>query len=90
MDEIQADLIFDYQNNVNQYTEYQQYLKKYQPPVLCVWGKNDVSFIPEGAYAYKSDVPEAEIHLVDSGHFALESHADEVGELILQFIQKRK
>ena len=90
MDEIQSDLIFDYQNNVNQYAEYQQYLKKYQPPVLCVWGKNDVSFIPEGAYAYKTDVPKAEIHLLDSGHFALESHTDEIGELIFKFLQKQQ
>lgn len=89
MDEIQSDLIFDYQSNVKLYPEFQQYLKIHQPPVLCVWGKNDPSFIPEGAYAYKTDVQDAEIHLLDSGHFALESHASEIGKLILDFLQKR-
>ncbi|MEH7036421.1 alpha/beta hydrolase, partial [Priestia megaterium] len=70
-DEKQLDLIFDYQTNVKMYPEFQQYLRKYQPPLLAVWGENDVSFIPEGAKAFKKDLPDAEVHLVDSGHFAL-------------------
>ena len=87
-DEKQLDLIFDYQTNVKMYPEFQQYLHKYQPPLLAVWGKNDVSFIPEGAEAFKKDLPDAEIHLVDSGHFALETHANEIGELMVDFLKR--
>ncbi|KRE06064.1 alpha/beta fold hydrolase [Priestia aryabhattai] len=87
-DEKQLDLIFDYQTNVKMYPEFQQYLCKYQPPLLAVWGKNDVSFIPEGAEAFKKDLPDAEIHLVDSGHFALETHANEIGELMVDFLKR--
>lgn len=79
-DEKQLDLIFDYQNNVKMYPQFQQYFREHQPPLLAVWGKNDVSFIPDGAN-------NAEIHLLDSGHFALETHADEIGELILNFLK---
>lgn len=87
-DEKQLDLIFDYQNNVKMYPEFQQYLRKHQPPLLAVWGKNDVSFIPEGAEAFKKDLPDAEIHLLDSGHFALETHAKEIGELMVDFLKR--
>ncbi|MDD1515661.1 alpha/beta fold hydrolase [Priestia megaterium] len=87
-DEKQLDLIFDYQTNVKMYPKFQQYLRKYQPPLLAVWGKNDVSFIPEGAEAFKKDLPDAEIHLVDSGHFALETHANEIGELMVDFLKR--
>ena len=81
-DEIQSDLIFDYQNNVKLYPKFQEYLRKYQPKLLAVWGKNDPSFIPSGAEAFRRDVPDAEIHLVDSGHFALESCCEEIAVLI--------
>lgn len=84
-DEKQLDLIFDYQNNVKMYPEFQQYLREYQPPLLVVWGENDISFIPAGAEAFKKDLPNAEIHLLDTGHFALETHAYEIGELMLIF-----
>ncbi|WP_375347316.1 alpha/beta fold hydrolase (plasmid) [Priestia megaterium] len=87
-DEKQLDLIFDYQNNVKMYPEFQQYLRKHQPPLLAVWGKNDVSFIPEGAEAFKKDLTDAEIHLLDSGHFALETHAKEIGELMVDFLKR--
>ncbi|MED4217817.1 alpha/beta hydrolase [Priestia megaterium] len=87
-DEKQLDLIFDYQTNVKMYPEFQQYLRNHQPPLLAVWGKNDVSFIPEGAEAFKKDSPDAEIHLVDSGHFALETHAKEIGELMVDFLKR--
>lgn len=86
-DEKQLDLIFDYQNNVKLYLQFQQYLREYQPPLLAAWGKNDVSFIPAGAMAFKKDLPNAEIHLLDSGHFALETHANKIGELILNFLK---
>ncbi|MFP7733283.1 alpha/beta fold hydrolase [Priestia aryabhattai] len=87
-DEKQLDLIFDYQTNVKMYPEFQQYLRNHQPPLLAVWGKNDVSFVPEGAEAFKKDLPDAEIHLLDSGHFALETHAKEIGELMVDFLKR--
>lgn len=80
--EIQSDLIFDYQNNVKIYPKFQEYLRRYQPKLLAVWGKNDPSFIPAGAEAFKRDLPNAEIHLVNSGHFALESRCGEIADLI--------
>ncbi|MFB5267775.1 alpha/beta fold hydrolase [Paenibacillus enshidis] len=85
-DEKQLDLIFDYQNNVKMYPEFQQYLREYQPPLLATWGKHDVSFIPAGAEAFKKDLPDTEIHLLDTGHFALETHAYEIGERMLNFL----
>ncbi len=84
-DEIQSDLIFDYQSNVRLYPTFQAYLREHRPRLLAVWGKNDPSFIPAGAEAFKRDVPDAEIHFVDSGHFALESHAVEIAQLIKKF-----
>ncbi|MFF2908035.1 alpha/beta fold hydrolase [Paenibacillus sp. NPDC057934] len=86
-DEKQSDLIFDYQSNVRLYPQFQKYLQEYQPPLLAVWGKNDVSFIPAGAEAFKQDLPKAEIHLLDTGHFALETHALEIGEQMLNFLK---
>lgn len=85
--EKQSDLIFDYQNNVKRYPEFQSYLREYQPPLLAVWGKNDPSFIPAGAEAFLRDVPDAEIHLVNSGHFALESCCDEIASYIQNWIK---
>ena len=81
-DEVQADLIFDYQNNVKLYPKFQEYLRSYQPKLLAVWGKNDPSFIWQGAEAFKKDLPNAEIHFVNSGHFALETHSNEIATLI--------
>ena len=86
--EKQSDLIFDYQNNVKSYPSFQKYLRTYQPPLLAVWGKNDPSFIPAGAEAFLRDVPDAEIHLVNSGHFALESCCDEIAGYIKKWIKK--
>lgn len=86
--EIQNDLILDYRTNVARYPEFQQYLCKHQPPLLAVWGKNDPSFIPAGAEAFKKDVPQAEIHFVDSGHFALESHVEEIASIMIPFLKK--
>lgn len=82
--EIQSDLIFDYQNNVKLYPQFQKYLREYQPKLLAVWGKNDPSFIYQGAESFKKDLPNAEIHFVDSGHFALETHAAEIAALIIK------
>lgn len=81
--ENQSDLIFDYQNNVANYPKYQTYLRQYKPELIAAWGKNDPSFIYPGAEAFKRDDPNAEVHLLDGGHFVLESHWQEIGKLIL-------
>ncbi|GAC1045448.1 alpha/beta fold hydrolase [Rhizobium sp. No.120] len=87
-DEIQLDLLLDYQSNVALYDTIQAYLRKHQPPVLAVWGKNDPFFIPPGAEAFKRDVPSADVRFVDSGHFALETHAAEIGASMREFLAK--
>jgi pimeloyl-ACP methyl ester carboxylesterase len=87
-DEIQLDLLLDYQSNVALYGTIQAYLREHRPPVLAVWGKNDPFFIPPGAEAFKRDVPSADIRFVDSGHFALETHAREIGTAMREFLGK--
>jgi len=87
-DEIQLDLLLDYQSNVALYDTIQAYLRQHQPPVLAVWGRNDPFFIPPGAEAFKRDVPSADIRFVDSGHFALETHACEIGAAMRDFLAK--
>lgn len=79
----QSDLIYDYRTNVDLYPKFQEYLRRYQPKLLAVWGKNDASFIPAGARAFKDDLPNARVELLDTGHFALETHASEIASLIL-------
>lgn len=88
-DVIQLALFYDYQNNVKQYPQWHEALRKYKPPVLAVWGKNDPIFLPAGAEAFKRDVPDAEIHFVDSGHFSLEDHAAEISEYIKRFLERK-
>ena len=85
-DEIQLDLLLDYQSNVALYDTIQAYLRQHQPPVLAVWGTNDPFFIPPGAEAFKRDVPSADIRFVNSGHFALETHAREIGGAMRDFL----
>lgn len=87
-DEIQLDLLLDYQSNVGLYGTIQAYLREHQPPVLAVWGKNDPFFVPPGAEAFKRDIPSADIRFVDSGHFALETHAREIGAAMREFLGK--
>jgi len=84
--EIQADLLYDYRTNIAAYSAWQAWLRQHQPPTLIVWGANDPSFIGAGATAYRADLPNAEIHLLDAGHFALEEKNDEIANLILQFM----
>jgi len=86
---IQLALFFDYQNNVKQYEAWHAALRKFQPPVLAVWGKNDPFFLPAGAMAFTNDVPKTEIHLLDTGHFALEEDGDIIGGLILDFLNRQ-
>lgn len=85
-EEIQLDLIGDYKSNVALYPDFQAYFRKHQPPLLAVWGKHDPAFIPAGAKAYERDLPGAEIHLLDAGHFALETHAVEIAGHIDDFL----
>ena len=88
-DEIQLDLFGDYQSNVALYPEFQKYLRTRRPPLLAVWGRNDPFFLPAGAQAFQRDNPDAEIHLLDAGHFALESHAAEIAALIRDFLARK-
>ena len=78
--EIQLDLHLDYRNNIPVYPKFHEYFRQYKPPLMAIWGKNDPFFIPAGAEAYKKDLPSASIRFVDSGHFALETHVDEIAE----------
>jgi pimeloyl-ACP methyl ester carboxylesterase len=87
--EIQANLLYDYRTNVASYPAWQAWLRERKPPTLVVWGKNDPSFIAAGGEAYKRDVPDAEIHLLDAGHFALDEANDETAALILQFLLRQ-
>ncbi len=85
-EDIQLDLILDYRTNVARYPEFQAYFRKHRPPLLAVWGRHDPAFVPAGAAAYQRDLPDAQIHLLDTGHFALETHAKEVAALIVPFL----
>jgi pimeloyl-ACP methyl ester carboxylesterase len=89
-DEIQLDLFLDYASNVKLYPRFQEYFRKSRPPLLAVWGKNDPFFIPPGAKAYQRDIPNAEVHLFDTGHFALETHVQEIGTQIVRFLDRVK
>ncbi|MGQ9450696.1 alpha/beta fold hydrolase [Leclercia sp. TB492] len=86
--EIQLDLLLDYASNVKMYPLFQHYFRQYQPPLLAVWGKNDPFFMAAGAEAWKRDLPKAEIHFYDTGHFALETHAKEIGADVLNFLDR--
>jgi len=86
--EIQAALLYDYRTNVASYPAWHAWLRAHKPPTLVVWGKNDPSFIAAGGEAYRRDLPEAELHLLDAGHFALDEANDEIARLILAFLDK--
>lgn len=85
-EDIQLDLILDYRRNVELYPSFQSYFREYRPPLLAVWGRHDPAFVPAGAHAYQRDLPDAQIHLLDTGHFALETHAEEIAGLIRAFL----
>ena len=87
-DEIQLDLFGDYQSNVALYPRFQEYFRTHCPPTLAVWGQNDPFFLPAGADAYRRDNPAAEVHLLDTGHFALETHAVEIANFIRDFLAR--
>lgn len=80
--EIQLDIFLDYASNVALYPTFQKYFREYQPPMLAIWGKHDPFFLPPGAEAYKRDNPNAKVELLDTGHFALETHVDVIADRI--------
>ena len=88
--EIQAALLYDYRTNVASYPAWQAWLREYRPPTLAVWGRNDPSFIAAGGDAFKRDVPDAEVHQLDAGHFIFDEATDEVARLIIAFMQKQR
>ena len=88
IDEIQLDLFLDYASNVKLYPQFQAYFRKSHPPLLAVWGEHDPFFLPAGAKAFQRDNPKAEVHLYDTGHFALETHVSEIGAEIHRFLDK--
>lgn len=87
-DEIQLDLFLDYASNVALYPQFQAYFRQYQPKLLAIWGRHDPFFLPPGAHAYQRDLPDAQVRLLDTGHFALETHAAEIAEAIATFLGK--
>jgi pimeloyl-ACP methyl ester carboxylesterase len=84
--ELQLDLFGDYKSNVALYPTFQKYFRSHKPPFVAMWGKNDPFFLPQGAEAYRRDIPDAEVHLLDTGHFALETHAAEIGAAMREFL----
>lgn len=88
-DDIQLDLFLDYASNVALYPKFQEYFRTNQPPLLAVWGKSDPFFLPPGAEAFKRDNPGAEVHFYDTGHFALETHTEEIAHAIRDFLDRK-
>jgi pimeloyl-ACP methyl ester carboxylesterase len=87
--DIQLDMLYDYRNNLPLYPAIQAYFRKNRPPTIIVWGKNDKIFPADGAHPYKRDLPEVELHLLDTGHFALEDKASEMVPLIRDFLDRK-
>ena len=88
--DIQLDIFRDYATNVDIYPRFQEYFRETQVPLLAAWGKNDAIFLAAGAEAFKKDLPNAEVHLLDAGHFAVETNTKEIGKLILAFLAKHR
>ncbi len=84
--EVQLALFRDYRFNLDAYPAFQSYLRTHQPPTLVVWGEHDEIFGPDGATAFRQDLPDAEIHLLDAGHYALETSGAEIAELVRAFL----
>lgn len=87
-DAVQLQLFWDYQFNLDSYPKFQEYFRTHQPPLLVTWGKNDEIFGAPGAEAYRRDLPNGEFHLLDTGHFALETHGEEISGYIRNFLAK--
>ena len=84
--DIQLDLFLDYANNVKLYPSFQEYFRKMKPPLLAIWGKHDPYFIPPGAEAFRRDIPDAAVQFLDTGHFALETHLEEIAVAMREFL----
>ena len=84
--EIQSDLFFDYRTNVENYPRWQAWMRKAQPRLLVIWGRHDLSFAPSEPEAYRRDVPNADVHILDAGHFALDTAADDIAALVRRFL----
>jgi pimeloyl-ACP methyl ester carboxylesterase len=85
--DIQSDLFYDYRTNVEAYPKWQAWMRKHQPRLLVIWGKYDLSFDPSEPQAYRRDVPNAQVHVLDAGHFALDTAADEIAGLVRGFMR---
>src|SRR5882762_8150184 len=88
--DIQSDLFYDYRTNVDSYPKWQGWMRERRPRLLVIWGKYDPSFDLSEPEAYRRDVPNAELHIVDAGHFALDTRADEIAALVGQFMKRQK
>ena len=88
-DEVQLDLLGDYKSNIALYPAFQDYFRAYQPRFLAVWGKHDPFFLPAGANAFKRDIPQADIRFFDTGHFALETHAEPIALAMREFLSRQ-
>jgi pimeloyl-ACP methyl ester carboxylesterase len=84
--EIQLDLLLDYASNVKLYPKFQEYFRNSKVPLLAIWGKNDPFFIPPGAEAFRKDLPNAKVQLLDTGHFAIETHVVEIASAMKDFL----
>jgi len=85
-DEVQLDLFGDYKSNIALYPAFQKYFRTHKPRLLAIWGKNDPFFLPPGAEAFRRDLPDATIQFLDTGHFALETHATEIADAIRKLL----
>jgi pimeloyl-ACP methyl ester carboxylesterase len=88
--QIQSDLFYDYRTNVEAYPKWQAWMQKTQPKLLVIWGKHDLSFDLGEPERYRKDVPKAEVHVLDAGHFALDTKANEIASLVKQFMKEQK
>ena len=89
-DEVQLDLFGDYKSNLSLYPAFQDYFRTHKPPLLAVWGKHDPFFLPAGANAFKRDIPHADVRFFDTGHFALETHAEPIALAMREFLSQQK
>jgi pimeloyl-ACP methyl ester carboxylesterase len=85
--DIQSDLFYDYRKNVEAYPKWQAWMREKQPRLLVIWGKHDQSFDLFEPEAYRRDVPNAEVHILDAGHFALDTAADQIAQLVRRFME---
>ena len=86
--EVQMDLLLDYGQNIKQYSQLHEFFRRHHPPTLAIWGKNDPFFLPAGAEAFKRDNPKAEVRFLDTGHFAIETHGQEIATQMLEFLNR--